>query len=122
MVRQKKSTMYWQGTEWAVPIFEMVVVVLPIYVFVTLYRRVKRGVLNKSGALWRYSTLVIIPTILYVLFFFALVGIEELTHIGLVAEGLGRSFLILVGLGIAIWFVSTLVFSTALLFLRNPTS
>ena len=114
--------MDWRGIEWAVPVFEVVMLVLPVYAFITFYRRVKRGVLKKSRALWRYASLVITPIILNVLFFFALVGFEELTHIGVITEGLARSFLILVGLGLTIWLVSILVFVVALVFIKSQPS
>ena len=114
--------MDWQGIEWAVPVFEVVMLVLPVYAFITFYRRVKRGVLKKLRALWRYASLVITPIILYVLFIFALVGLEELTHIGVITEGLARSFFILVGLGFTIWLVSILVFGVALVFIKSQPS
>lgn len=111
--------MDWRGIEWAVAVFELVMIILPVYAFITLYRRIKRGVLEKSRALWRYACLVIAPIIFYVLFFFVLVGLEELTHIGVITEGLARTFPILVGLGLAIWLVSILVFGVALVFVKN---
>ena len=114
--------MDWRGIEWAVPVFEVVMLLLPVYAFITFYRRVKRGVLKKLRALWRYASLVITPIILYVLFFFALVGLEELTHIGVITEGLARSFFILVGLGFTIWLVSILVFGVALVFIKSQPS
>jgi hypothetical protein len=114
--------MDWRGIEWAVPVFEVVMLVLPVYAFITFYKRVKHGVLKKSRALWRYASLVIAPIILYVLFFFALVGFEELTHIGVITEGLARTILILVGLGLTIWLVSILVFGVALVFIKSQPS
>ena len=114
--------MDWRGIEWAVPVFEIVMIVLPVYAFITFRRRIKRGVLEKSRALWRYASLVITPVILYVLFFFALVGFEELTHISVITEGIARTFLILVGLGLTIWIVSILAFGVALVFVKNQPS
>ena len=114
--------MDWRGIEWAVPVFEVVMVVLAVYASITFYRRVKRGVWKKTRALWCYAILVIIPIVLYVLFFFALVGFEEFTHIGVITEGLARSFLILVGLGLTIWIVSILVFGLVLLFAKSQPS
>lgn len=115
--------MDWQGIEWAAPIFEIVMIVLPIYGFITLYRRTKRGALRKSRALLRYGSLVIVPIILYILFFSALVGFEELTRISVVPEGLARTFPLLVGLGVTICIVSTIAFGVALMFIKNqPTA
>ena len=77
------------------------------------------GFLGKSRAMLRFASLVVIPIILYSLFFFALVGFEELTHISVVPEGLARTFPILVGFGFTIWIVSTLAFGAALVFIKK---
>ena len=114
--------MDWQGIEWAVPVFEVVMLALPVYAFITLYRRVKGGVLKKSRAMWRYASIVIAPIILYVLFFFALVGFEALSHINVITEGLARTILILIGLGLAIWLVSIIVFGVTLVFIKSQPS
>ena len=114
--------MDWQGIEWAVPVFEVVMLALPVYAFITLYRRVKGGVLKKSRAMWRYASIVIAPIILYVLFFFALVGIEALSHINIITEGLARTILILIGLGLTIWLVSIIVFGVTLVFIKSQPS
>lgn len=111
--------MEWRGIEWAVPVFEMVMLVFPCFAFVVFYRRVQRGVLKKSGALWRYAAWVVAPVIGYALFFFTLVGIEEVTRMSVLTEGLARSFLLLVGMGVAIWLISTLAFVITLLFVKN---
>ena len=89
--------MDWRGIELAVPVYEILMLVVPVYAFITFYRRVKCGVLGKSGALWRYVLFVSTPIILIVLLFFTLVGFEELTDIVLITEGLARTILILVG-------------------------
>jgi hypothetical protein len=114
--------MDWQGIEWAVPVFEVVMLALPVYAFITLYRRVKGGVLKKSRAMWRYASIVIAPISLYVLFFFALVGFEALSHINVITEGLARTILILIGLGLTIWLVSIIVFGVTLVFMKSQPS
>ena len=114
--------MEWHGIEWAVPAFEAVMLVMTVFAFITYYRRVKRGVLKKARALWQYAFLVFTPILLYVLFFFALVGFEEMTHIGVIAEGMARTSPILVGMGLAVWLVSILVFGVALVFIKRQPS
>lgn len=106
--------MDWRGIELAVPVFEVAMLVVPVYAFITNLSRVKRGFLTKSRALRRHASLAITPVILYVLFFIALGGFEELTNVGVITEGLARSFVILVGLGLAVWLFSTIAFSVAL--------
>jgi chromate transport protein ChrA len=114
--------MDWRGIELAVPVYEILMLVVLVYAFITFYRRVKCGVLEKSGALWRYVLFVSTPIILIVLLFFTLVGFEELTHIGAITEGLARTILILVGLGLSIWLVSILIFGITLAFIKCHSS
>lgn len=117
-----RITMDWRGIEWVVPVFEVVMLVLPVYAFITIFRRVKRGVMKKSRAFLRFALIVIAPIILYLLFFFTLVGLEELTSINVNTEGLARSFLILVGIGFSIWLFSIIVFSVALVIKKTQPS
>jgi hypothetical protein len=114
--------MAWQGIEWAVPVFGLSTLVLPIFVAVVYYRRAKSAALSRLSALGRYAALVASPIFAYVLFFFGLVVLEELTGSGLISEGLGRSFLLLVGFGLVVWIGSVLSFGAILLFWKpRPT-
>ncbi len=113
------AEMDWHGIEWAVPLYEIMMIVVPVYAFITVRRRVKQGVSGKFRALLRYAFLVLVPIILYVFFFFGLIGFENLTHSSIISEGLARTVLLLVGSGLAIWIVSTLVFGLSLVFMKK---
>ncbi len=114
--------MDWQGIEWVVPIFEVIMLALPVYAYITFYRRVKCGVLKKSRALWSYASLVITPILLHILFFFVLVGLEEITHKSVITEGLSRTLPLLVGLGFAIWLIAMFVFGVTLVIIKSQPS
>jgi hypothetical protein len=107
--------MGWQGIEWVLPVYGIGIVVLPVVAFIVIWRRVKRGTLAKLRAFLYYAGLVLTLPILYVAFFFAMVGIEELTRAAIVTEGLGRTFLPAVGLGVMLWLLSAVVFGMTLL-------
>ena len=111
--------MDWQGIEWILLLYWLSMLVVPIYTFITLLLRVKRGVEEKPRAFRFYAGIVISPIILYSVFFFGLIVIEELAQIDLVTEGLARSFFIVIGIGLIIWLVSLIVFSLTLKFLRK---
>ena len=113
--------MDFHGTEWALPLFEIAMVVVPIYAFVSGLKRVKRNALTKTQAFRRYAAWVISPVIVYTLFVGALLGLDELTGIGLLSEVLARTFFIAGGLGIVVWLVSITVFGTTLLVVKRPT-
>ncbi len=108
--------MDWRGVEWAIPLYELAMLVVPIYGFTALRRRVKQGTLAKPRAFWYYTGLVAAPIALYALFFLTLVAIDSLTRLGGVTEGLARTFLILIGLGFLIWLVSSIIFRIVLRF------
>ncbi|MGB5895357.1 MAG: hypothetical protein WBG58_14365 [Ignavibacteriaceae bacterium] len=112
--------MDWQGIEWVLLLTWLSMIVVPIYTFITLLLRVKRGVEEKPRAIRYYAGVVISPIIFYGLFFFGLVGLKEFTQIDLVTEGLARSFIIVIGIGLIIWLVSLIIFSITIAFLRRP--
>ena len=111
--------MDWQGIAWVVPFYEIAMIVLPVYAFITIRRRAKQGVLRKSRAMLSYAALVFAPVLVYSLFFFALIAFEELTAISVVPEELARTFLLLVGFGFAICLVATCIFGAAVLFIKK---
>lgn len=99
--------------DWIYPLALLAIVALPWVSFAALLRRVRRGALKRGRAIAAQAGAGICPTLGFTLFFFGLVGIEEVTGAALVPEGLGRSFLILVALGLLVWLVSTFAFVTA---------
>jgi hypothetical protein len=120
--------MTWQGIEWAIPLYELAMVVLPIYCFVALRRRVVRHGFPKYRALRRYVVFVVLPVIAYALLYIGLAGLEQLTKAALIPAEMARSFFILIGAGIAVWLLASIVFAVVLLFvspaaeLRRPRS
>lgn len=79
---------------------------VPVAVFLRVLRGVRAGRTSKPKAVLLYTLGSLLPTVLYVVLFFSLVGIEELTGAALIAEEIGRSFLIVVGLGLAVWLLA----------------
>jgi len=112
--------MDWQGIEWIVPIFELSMIVIPVYAFIEVRRRVKNGRTGRSRALLRYAVFAIAPVLVYILLYFLLVGFETLTRISVITEGLARSFFLLAGLGVAIGIVSIVAFVATRSFMKDP--
>lgn len=111
--------MDWRGVEWVIPLYELAMLVVPIYGFVALRRRVKRRTLAKLRAFSYYTGLVAAPIALYILFFFSLVAIDNVTQVGVISEGLARTLFLMVGFGLLIWLVSSILFGIVLAFTRN---
>ena len=114
--------MDWPGIEWVVPVYEILMLVVPVYGFIVLRRRVKRKALAKVRAFLYYTGLVILPVVIYTLFFLGLVGLEEVVGTAIITEGLARSNLISIGLGLAVWLVSLIIFGITLIFSNSSTS
>jgi len=79
---------------------------VPVAAFLKAQRGVRLGRMSKLKAVLLYALGSLAPTVLYVALFFSLVGIEELTGAALIPEEIGRSFLIVVGLGLAVWLLA----------------
>jgi hypothetical protein len=56
----------------------------------------------------------------YALVFLVLVGVEELTKFSVITEGLARTLLLVVGIGLAEVLLLTVVFAITVWFLRVP--
>jgi hypothetical protein len=112
--------MEWKGIEWVIPIYKLLILLVPIYAFIALRRRVKRNELTKTRGILYYSGLALSPVVTYTIFFFGLTGLEEMTNTAILSEGFGRSFLLLIGLGLIAWLITLIIFGIALAFMRNP--
>ncbi len=106
-------------------LYGLAMVVLPVYAFVSLRKRIRLEYLAKSVALLRYAGLVIAPVVGYVCVFALALGVEEVMHFDLISEEAVRSFALAVVLGMLVWFVGIAVFSLGLLFVEaveNPNA
>jgi hypothetical protein len=112
--------MPWQGIEWAIPLYQLAMLVLPIYCFVALRRWVVRRGFPKYRALRRYVVFVVLPVVAYASLYIGLIGLEQLTKAALIPAEMARSFFILIGLGIAVWLLAAIVFAIVLLFATPP--
>ena len=94
-------------------------IVAPTFAFITLFLQVKRGAMKKFRAIRYFAGIVIIPIILYGLFFLLLVSLEEVAQIDIASEELARSFFVVIGIGLIIWLASLLIFTITLALLRK---
>lgn len=110
--------MTWQGVEWAVPVYELAMLVVPVAGFVAYRRRVVLQMLAPWAALWRYAALVMAPIVVAVAFFALLIAIEEFTDLSPMTEEMGRGFPLLIVAGLIIWLLAIIVFGLSLAFRR----
>lgn len=114
--------MDWQGIEWVILVYEVLMLLVPSYGFIAFRRRVKNRALTKGRAFGYYAGLVISPVAIYAIFFLGLVGVEEVTETAIITEGMARSGLILTGFGLVVWLVSLIIFGISLIAISRSTS
>jgi len=96
------------------------IILIPLGVFARQIQRVRQGTRRKfKGAIWFFSY-AILPALTYALVFLVLVGVEELTKFPVITEGLARTLLLVVGIGLAEVLLLTVVFAITVWFLRVP--
>ena len=67
-----------------------------------------------------FFSYAMLPSLTYALVFLVLVGVEELTKFSVITEGLARTLLLVVGIGLAEVLLLTVVFAITVWFLRVP--
>jgi hypothetical protein len=100
----------------------MLVLIYLAFVAVAFYwqaKKVKAGKSTIGKAIGTYAAYAIAPVILYGAAFFALVGLEELTHTAIIGEGYARSLLFVIAGGVAVVLLATLVFSLVVLAMKR---
>ena len=99
--------------QWIYIAFLLAILAGPIVAIGVALRRIRGGFVGRLKGFVLYGLVALSPTVLYVALFFALVGIEELTGAPLIAEEIGRSFLLVVAFGLAIWLLALVAFAVA---------
>lgn len=100
----------------------VLILIAPIGVFAWQLVRVRRGAVGKLKAAALFFAYSLIPVVLYVLLFFALVGIEEVTGLSLVKEEEARGLVIVAGIGLGEVLLLTVLFAIAMVFVKARAS
>ncbi len=103
-------------------LYQLAMVALPVYAFVSLRKLIRYGGLAKTRASLRYAAIVFAPMLLYTAIYFVAIGVEELLGISLVAGEFARSFPLAIVLGLVVWLFSVLVFVVAACFVNRAAS
>lgn len=73
---------------------------------------------RKFKAALLFFSFSILPVLVYALVFLILVGVEEFTKLSAITEGMARTLLLVVGIGLAEVLLLTVIFAIATWFLR----
>ena len=96
------------------------IILIPLGVFVRQIQQVRRGTRRKLKGAILFFFYSILPVLIYALVFLVLVGVEELTKFSVITEGLARTLLLVVGIGLAEVLLLTFVFAITVWFMRVP--
>ena len=99
-------------------IFFWLIILVPIGVFVQQIQQVRSGARRKFKGAVLFFSYSILPVLAYALVFLALVGIEEITKLSMIGEGLSRTLMLVVGIGLGEVLLLTVIFAIAVSFLR----
>src|SRR5581483_7731764 len=108
--------------EWILLLYELAIVVVPVYGVVWLRRRLKRGAIKRLRAFGYYAGLVLAPVVVYTLLFLALVGIERAFGVPLITDELARALASILGLGLAMWLIASVAFGCSLALSKNDAA
>jgi hypothetical protein len=100
-------------------LYGLAMVVLPVYAFVSMRKKIRHDHLSKSAALLRYIGVVTTPIAGYAVAFGLALGIEALSPFSLVSEEVARSFVLAIVLGVVVVLLATIIFALGLFFLRT---
>ena len=100
-------------------LYGLAMVVLPVYGFVSLRKKIRHDGMPKTAALLRYMSVVVAPIAGYACLFGLALGIEAVTSFNPIPEEAARTFVLAIVLGVLVWLLATAIFSLGLLFVQN---
>src|SRR4030095_12280882 len=90
-----------------------------VYMFRSLRRRVKQKQCSKAKAVLWYAGASLIPLIFFLLLFFAIVGLEELTGEAWISELFARSLIPVVAIATGLAILANLAFVVTLAMIKT---
>jgi multidrug efflux pump subunit AcrB len=100
-------------------LYGLAMVVLPVYAFVSLRKKIRHEGMPKRSALIRYAGIVFTPILGYAVAFGLALGVEAVSPFSLISEEVARSFVLAVVLGVLIWLLAITIFVSGLILIRG---
>ena len=100
-------------------LYQLAMLVLPVYGFVSLRKRIRYGGLSKKRAALHYVGMVFAPMLAYAAAFLVAIGVEAVLDVNLASEEIARSFPLAIALGLVVWLVSVMVFAVGMVFVTR---
>jgi len=100
-------------------LYGLAMVVLPVFAFVSIRKKIRYEGLSKRAALLRYVGIVVTPILGYAAAFGLALGVEAVSSFSLVSEEVARSFVLAAVLGVLVWLLATTIFALGLFLIRD---
>jgi len=96
-------------------LYGLVMVIVPVYAFVSLRRRLRRERFSRPAALVRYAGTVVAPVVMCAILLAMALGVEALTSLDVVSEQMVQTYVLALVLGVLVVLVGTVVFALRIL-------
>jgi hypothetical protein len=100
-------------------LYQLAMVVLPVYGFVSLRKQIRRGELSRKRAALRYAAMIFAPMPAFAAVYMLAVGAESVLAVNLISEEIARTFPLAIALGLSVWLLSVVVFVIGLYFVKS---
>ena len=100
-------------------LYGLAMVILPVYAFVSLRKKIRHEGMFKRSALIRYAGIVVTPILGYAVAFGLALGVEAVSPFSVVSEEVARSFVLAVVLGVLLWLLANMIFALSLILIRD---
>ncbi|MGD2141561.1 MAG: hypothetical protein PVH25_14280 [Burkholderiales bacterium] len=101
-------------------LYGLAMVILPVYAFVSLRKRIRHEHLSMQAALLRYIGLVIAPIATYACVYGLGWAIDAIVPFSVVPQEAIPGFVLAVVLGVLVWLLATATFLLSLIFMQKP--
>lgn len=101
-------------------LYGLAMVILPVYAFVSLRKRMRREHLARQAALLRYVGLVIAPIVTYACLYGLARAIDAIVPSSVLPEEATPGFVLAMVLGVLVWLLGTTIFLLSLIFMQKP--
>jgi len=96
-------------------LYGLVMVIAPVYAFVSLRKRLCSERFSRPAALGRYAGTVVAPVVMCAVFLAMALGVEALTPLDVISEQMVQTYVLALVLGMLVVLIGTVVFALRIL-------
>lgn len=100
-------------------LYGLVMVIAPVYAFVSLRKRLRGEPFSRPAALGLYAGTVVAPVVMCAVFLAMALGVEALTPLDVISEQMVQTYVLALVLGVLVVLIGTVVFAVRILLLER---